>query len=409
MPQTFSLRSVALAAALGLTALPVAFADDGAPARAVIQAGTTAQSDAIRAVLTSLNSLFTTSVPAAGNAALLDLFASDFLDGGDDRASVLTTDGLLSTDNIGITFSLTKIISVASDGKSLLAKLSIAWPGNASPVEAPEMQFVLGTDGKWRFWGDRRLGYVEPHSINQRQRATASSAWNYSRWMEFSIDSSTADTVKYVRFSGPGLPAARSFSRLGSVQGIVYGRTADGDFRLVDTSLASLDTSWIPDCATPYYGLNCVDLTTMKSSSRYNVVFYNASYRRIGEVTTMGIPSVPYANDVVATKNTSWFATPKTFRPALRGSIVNGSTVSLTWTLPTSYTMTMENAGVYLRNSATTMNVYKGSWDGALAPRGSSASFGQWTGSVNPTSGNVWLSVKASAGHRFVTSQDWPY
>ncbi|WP_085318026.1 hypothetical protein [Derxia lacustris] len=401
----FAFQPLALAAlALCLVAGPAARAADlpVAEAAAVTQA-TTAQTTGIATLFARFNALFASAVPAANDATLLDLFAADLLDGGDTRATVLSANGVLSADNVGITLTLNKIVSVAADGKTLLASFIIKAP-DSTVLERPEMQFILGDDGKWRFWGDRRPAYVEPHAINKRFRPNTASAWSFARMVEFWIDNGAPATVAYVRISGPGLPASQTFAHLGTVAGIVLGRTVTGgNFNVLTTGLVSSNSTWIPECSNSS-GTQCVDLSLMKASSRYTLVFYGPTYKKVGATTTLGLHSVPYSNAQAQTNQTRWFATPKTFKPALAGSFVSGSTVALTWTLPTDATKTMGGVGVNAGNGDTSVNVWKN-----VAARATSLTFGKWTSANPPSWGSVWLHVDGADGHQFISNQNWPY
>jgi hypothetical protein len=350
---------------------------------------------AIDAVLATLNARFAAAVPAATDAALLALFDSDFLHAGASLADFLSSTQLLSSGNVGIKLFNPVILSRASDGLSVRVAVQVRDTlGNVIPydrVDSDELLFRLGSDGQWRIAGDRRLGDVAITAINHLH--WAGSLATSQRALEFWAPSA-ASAVRYIGFSGPGLPQGTSVPGVGTASGVLLSRASSTSaFGLLDTDGQALGTSWLLAC--PASGQSaCLDVSAMPVRAAYTITFYDTQLQPLGEVSSLVVPRPPVAEALALAQASAWFATPGSTSPASFQALADATSVLAQWTLPGASTHLA--SGAALSSGTQAMAV--------LVDGGSSATLGTWAGAAPASAPLWWTEVEGPHDLRFVAS-----
>jgi hypothetical protein len=154
----------------------------------------------VRQLLASFNAL-TGSQGQIQSAAMRDLFDPDFLMHGLDRAAFLARFWRSDVDNILNQKMLDSVIG-ACEAASKVCQLTVA-AQNAADVERIELPVKQGSDGKWRFYGDRsqfrfefKPGLQAEYSVRQAVSRLSQASTGVTLWipLESALESATVST-----------------------------------------------------------------------------------------------------------------------------------------------------------------------------------------------------------------------
>jgi hypothetical protein len=362
------------------------------PAPATALGTTVTDLIAINQVLKNITALFANGIPAASNAVLRNSLASDFMNDGASLEQFLSTDNLLSVENVGLKF-LSATILERVDSNTLWVTLT---GSDASGSWNDKVMFKAGSDGVWRLAGNRQIASIDVHSINDRWMGVTPPIFN--RRLEFWVDSGASNTIQYASVSGPGLS---------QTIGLVRSASDDENFHIEGYSYT---TSWINECGSLQETTPCVNFSQVPNDAVYTVTFYDHKNGTAWpETTTLVLPRPPVSNAEASANASAWFATPTpvSFLPSTYQNWADGSGITLTWSLPTDSSYRMSHFGM---NAPTTV----GSIPTTIAFRKnltatqSSATLGNWSG-VAPTSApNYWLFTEGTYNRRFTTNSNYP-
>ena len=355
---------------------------------------------AIDGVLTRLNNLFATAVPAADNNTLLSLFASDFLYGGLALNDFLGTGQLRSSGNIGVQLINPVIISRAGNGSSMRVRVQVLdTKGNViayDQVDSDELEFRKDGSGNWRIAGDRRMGDISVTAINQANFGNNSTS--YTRAIEFWIPAARSD-VAFVQVSGPGLPATTTYSGPGNIDGILFKRNASGKFGLLNTAGSILNSFWIPECPAKSASTPCVTIAQIAPNAAYSVKFLDASLALLGDVTTLRLPMPPAENSEAQSMAGRWFPVLGTPSPGSFGALADNTLFRLSWTNPTDIAYKVVSAGLQADNQSLAK---------LLAGNETSLTLGPWVGSAPGSAPTQWIIASGLYDREFVTTASYP-
>lgn len=355
---------------------------------------------AIDAVLGRLNSLFSTSIPAADNPELLALFSNDFLYRGQSLADFLHGDQLLSSANIGVRLLNPVIDSRANNGTSMRVRaLVIDTRGNVigyDQVDSEELEFRKDASGIWRIAGDRRLGDISATAINQTIHRGGLTS--FRRAIEFWIPTAHSD-VAYVQISGPGLAATTSYASLGTVDGILFKRDGVGKFGLLDMTGTVLDSYWIQECPANRASSPCATISQIPPNAVYTIKFLDPSLTVLGDVTTLRLPMPPTENAELQGKVGRWHPEIGAATPGSFTALGDNAMFRVTWSKPTDIAYKLVAAGFRSETQ---------SFDKVLAGNETSWTLGPWSG-IAPNSAPVyWLISSGLFDREFVVTTSYP-
>ena len=389
---------------------------------AALPAPTTAEEAALKAAVTDLgqieaafrliNASFATAVPTGANLTnLRALFDPEFLDFGQNLDQLMSTNGILNAENVGMTLSNPVIVKRSADGSVMWVRYRYK---NDNYGEDGSETMAFRTDGadKWRALGNRQLGDTSIKAVNSRH--LSGGQYSYVRNMEFWVDNETHNNVQYVTITGPGLPGTWTLgNRTG--QGLVLKRsTSDSTspFVVLNKAGNSQGGSWVSLCGdASWLGADdiCVDGSQLGVDNEYTVTYYDANGTKLsdplGEEAKVIVPRAPHSNAEALANAGQWFAEFTAFAPATVSQIVKDSAITLSWSLPGNTSYVPNNIGF----SANTTSFHQD-----VKPTATLGIVGTWSADTPPLLAaaynppTAWIHVKGPYDRRFVTSVNYP-
>ncbi len=360
----------------------------------------------IDAAFKLINSYFTTGIPS-GTALtnLRALFDPEFLDYGQNLDQLMSTDGILNPENVGIVLSNPVILKRSDDGKVMWVRYRYK-NANAGEDGSDVMAFRKNTAGQWLALGNRQLGDTSIVSVNSRY--LSNNQYIYQRNIEFWIDDKTNNNVQYVNITGPGLTDSTTVGDR-TINGIVLKRSTSAPaspFVLLNKNGTTQNGSWIPLCEDRQLNLNidfCIDGTRLGTDNEYTVTYYNANGDKLtdplGEDTKIVVPRPPVSNAEAEANASKWFATFTAFAPATYAQIVKNSSIVYAWTLPSDTAYVPSHIGFATNDTSFNLDV---------KPTDTTRTIGTWNADTSPNGANVWIHVKGPYERRYVTSINYP-
>lgn len=376
----------------------------------------TAEETALRAAVTDLgqieaafaliNSYFTTGIPSGtAQSNLRALFDPEFLDYGQNLNQLMSADGILNSENVGITLSNPVILKRSDDGTVMWVRYRYK---NTTTGEdgSDTMAFRKNSRGKWLALGNRQFGDTSITSVNSRY--FSNNKYTYERNMEFWVDEQTRNEVQFVNITGPGLSDSITVGDR-TISGIVLKRsTSDpaSPFVVLNKNGAAQNGSWVPLCGDSPLELTvdlCVDGTQLGTDNEYTVTYYDVNGIKLadplGEDIKIVVPRPPVSNVEAAANASQWFATFTSFAPATYAQIVTNSSIVYAWALPSDSTYVPRHIGF------STDNTYFGL---DVKPTDTTRTIGTWSTLASPGWANAWIHVKGPYDRRYVTGTNYP-
>lgn len=389
---------------------------------AALPAPTTTEEAALKAAVTDLgqieaafkliNAYFATAVPTGTNlTGLRALFDPDFLDFGQNLDQLMSTEGILNNQNVGMTLSNPVIVKRSADGSVMWVRYR--YKNDTYGEDGSEtMAFRKDGTGKWRALGNRQLGDTSIKAVNARHMSGGQ--YTYQRNMEFWVDNETHNSVQYVTITGPGLPGTWTLGGR-TVQGIVLKRST-GDstspFVLLNKVGNIQGGSWVSLCGdASWLGADdfCVDGGQLGVDNEYTVTYHDANGTKLsaplGEDIKIVVPRAPASNADALANASQWFAEFTAFAPATFSQIAKDSAITLSWSLPGNTSYVPNNIGF----SANTMSFHQD-----VRPTATLGIVGTWSSDTPPVMATAynpptaWIHVKGPYDRRFVTSHNYP-
>lgn len=389
---------------------------------AALPAPTTAEEAALKAAVTDLgqieaafkliNAYFATAVPTGADLTnLRALFDPEFLDFGQNLDQLMSTNGILNAENVGMTLSNPVIVKRSADGSVMWVRYRYK-NDNYGEDGSETMAFRKDGTDKWRALGNRQLGDTSIKAVNSRH--LSGGQYSYVRNMEFWIDNETHNNVQYVTITGPGLPGTWTLgNRTG--QGLVLKRsTSDSTspFVVLNKAGNSQGGSWVSLCGdASWLGADdiCVDGSQLGVDNEYTVTYYDANGTKLsdplGEEAKVIVPRAPHSNAEALANAGQWFAEFTAFAPATVSQIVKDSAITLSWRLPGNTSYVPNNIGF----SANTTSFHQD-----VKPTATLGIVGTWSADTPPLLAaaynppTAWIHVKGPYDRRFVTSVNYP-
>ena len=389
---------------------------------AALPAPTTAEEAALKAAVTDLgqieaafrliNASFATAVPTGADLTKLRaLFDPEFLDFGQNLDQLMSTNGILNAENVGMTLSNPVIVKRSADGSVMWVRYRYK-NDNYGEDGSETMAFRKDGADKWRALGNRQLGDTSIKAVNSRH--LSGGQYSYVRNMEFWVDNETHNNVQYVTITGPGLPGTWTLgNRTG--QGLVLKRsTSDSTspFVVLNKAGNSQGGSWVSLCGdASWLGADdiCVDGSQLGVDNEYTVTYYDANGTKLsdplGEEAKVIVPRAPHSNAEALANAGQWFAEFTAFAPATVSQIVKDSAITLSWSLPGNTSYVPNNIGF----SANTTSFHQD-----VKPTATLGIVGTWSADTPPLLAaaynppTAWIHVKGPYDRRFVTSVNYP-
>lgn len=377
----------------------------------------TAEEAALKAAVTDLgqidaafkliNSYFTTGIPSGTALSnLRALFDPEFLDYGQNLDQLMSADGILNAENVGITLSNPVILKRSADGQIIWVRYHYKNTA-AGEDDSDTMAFRKNSSGKWLALGNRQFGDTSITSVNSRY--LSNNQYIYQRNMEFWVDEQTRNEVQFVNITGPGLTDSITVGGQ-TISGIVLKRsTSDpaSPFVVLNKNGAAQNGSWVPLCEDKQvFNTNidlCVDGTQLGTDNEYTVAYYDVNGVKLadplGDDIKIVVPRPPVSNTEAAANASKWFATFTTFAPATYAQIVKNSSIVYAWTLPSDATYVSRHIGFSTNDTSFNLDV---------KPTDTTRTIGTWNADTSPSWANAWIHVKGPYDRRYVTSTSYP-
>ena len=354
-------------------------------------AGTITDLVAINRVLDTITEFFTTSVPAADNPALLNLFTKDYLDDGSTREEFLSSNNLLSVENIGLKLLSAVILKRDGDNKIWITLSGISKTGESF---GETVLFKKGDDSVWRMAGNRRLASIHAQAINSRSTYNVQNV--FERQLEFGVDSDASNTIQYITITGPGLSTPLGLIRSTSagpanfnVEGYVYS------------------TSWVRDCVGQGIVGPCVDFTQVPNDAVYTVTYFDKKGGTAKpQIDTLVLPRPPVSNADAAANVNAWFGTPALdkFLPLSYKTLADGNGITIAWTNATNSAYRPSHVGFSAQESTQNGITFHEDLNGTETLK----LLGTWSGSAPTTTPNFWIFTTGPFNRKFVTNAPYP-
>lgn len=353
---------------------------------------------AIQKGIDGFNTLFATSIPAANNPNLLNLFDATLLENGADLATFLSPSGLLSVDNVGL-----KLQSVVIKERIDANTIEVTLAGTDKKGTFKEdFIFKKGIDGVWRNAGNQRIADVNVHAINNRWIAGGNISDQFTSFIEFWVNHNARNDIQGVKITGPGLNDGTGKNHIVLIRSTI-GSTNFNVFGL------PYETSWVQSCAEVSAGLPCVDLTQVpdNGTAAYTVTYYSAPNTPIANIQsdTYILQRKPVSNTDAQANALAWFATPDTtkFLPLSYKQFTANSGITVAWTNATATGYQPSSLGLFDQTSGISMRQ-------DLIGNETSKLLGTWpVGVPAPTTApNLWGFTSGPFDRQFVTGGFYP-
>ncbi len=394
---------------------------------AALPAPTTAEEAALKAAVTDLGQIeaifklitgyFATEIPSGAKlASLRALFDPEYLDFGQNLDQLMSTEGILNTDNVGVNLSNPVIVRRSTDGSIMWVRFH-AKNDNSGEDSSETMAFRKDAGGNWRALGNRQLGETTIKAVNARH--LSGGQYTYQRNIEFWVANETHSSVQYVSITGPGLPGAWTLGGR-AVNGLVLNRsagTSGSSFVVLNKLGNSQGGSWVPLCGDEsWFGIDnfCVDGSQLGVDNEYTVTYYDAGGNKLadalGDDIKVTVPRAPVSNADALANASQWFAEFTAFAPATISQIVTNSAITLSWRLPGDAKYVPNNIGF----SATTSFLENATFNQDVKPTATVGVVGIWSAAASPLLAaatsvpTAWIHVKGPYERRFVTSVYYP-
>jgi len=273
--------------------------------------------------------------------SLRALFVDDgsFLDSGEDLDAFLQD--ITSKEDIhGIQFSGITILEHV-DATTLRVGVTLT---RADSSDSDSAEFVMKKiDGVWKIAGDQRPYEADVRAVNQRSATGtfATGDTHYHRILELHVDSSSND-IMYVKVTGPGLSSAQE-------NAVIFHRSTsfDGFNVIASDGVTESGGSWLNECGdvqqmqqmqqnTPPPQPPCVDFSAVGLNAEYTFTALDVNHVEIaGKSVTLTLPAPPLLNAVAEANAARLFASFVSVTPPNYSTLANGTTITVTLTLPT--------------------------------------------------------------------------
>lgn len=364
--------------------------------------------DLIESRFATFNSLFATSLPSPGNATLLGLFAGDgsFLEGGKDLETFLNE--LTSEPEMVGAALLSPAIQEYIDADTIkVAFLFREADGDMEPALDGDNVFVMKKlEGIWRVAGNQRPIDIDADAVNVRWLPNSNTLFGmewqsdgaprYERNVEFWVGYAPADVV-YVRVAGPGL-------NLGgvAVDSILLHRSAETESGFVPVTSDGLDSNggWIRACdeVDEFWTPPCFG--SIPDNAEYTITSLDVDQVPIVSkpAFTIILPRPPVSNAEAVANASQRFADFSSILQAGYGSLVDGSNIRVTLTLPTASGYTIDEVS-YVDSSGVGVRRVDSS---SLASDGRSVDL-SWSGVAPAAAPDIRVWVRDAYERYYVT------
>lgn len=309
-------------------------------ATGVTPSGTPTAVDLIRKTLASFSGAFATALP--NPATLTALFATSFLDDGDNSGAFLTNVTTSGPQLIGLTFGGNGLVVNSVDTVNGIAQVSFV-PVSATGVRLDERHGGVinwqmkqaGSGAPWLIDGDQRIAKVEVSAAAGRIVCSTSNVGCTSRaatGLNLQISNHGLQAIGSAVVKGPGLPIA----------GVTLTTQAGSTDLFLSTSNVNSSLFEMDDLTIGKLGAN----------GSYTVeLFSNATTPVSLAIYTEVVPAAPVLNTALAALAF----------PALGGltnvaSIAAGGTLTPTWTIPAGLLGNGANVNVFQQSGVAGAN-----------------------------------------------------
>lgn len=360
---------------------------------------TVASLQGINQTLTNFSAVFATGIPASNNAVLRALVATDMLDWGGGVDEFLSTQGVLTSEMVGVQQSGASIVAVKDGGATMEVEFQSVTKtaNNGHTTDLWRQQFRRNAQGTWQYAGNREWMYLEANSINARVPQQDGN-WEYRAYLMEWVTSRNSQAA-YALWSGPGISNWAPPSLAGvALTGTVLGRSGS-TFKLYSVNGVP-EAGWLPDCAIPYaqhsWEVTCVNLANVSAGAAYTVTLLDVNGAQIGTPVTTTLVGKPYSTSEATAASNAWFPVLASTDPATIAGLIDGKRISFTLTPPTNTSYTFWTAALQTPTTYVDTRV-----------TATTADLGVWSGQP-PTSAQAVVTAKDNIGRRFVSFYDLP-
>lgn len=341
----------------------------------------------INKMLENITSLFATSLPAANNAILVNAITDDFLDDGATKTTFLSSDNLLSVDNIGL--KLINVVIVKLEGTDKIWATLNGKDADGSTWDNI-MLFKKGGDNIWRMAGNRRQAGIHTQAVNDRYMSN--NGYVYNRNLEFWVDRSSNNAIQYMTVTGPGLS---------STIGLLRSTNNQDEFQ-VETDNNQFSGNWVRDCNSTPVVNPCVDFSKVPHDAEYTVTYYDhKGGTAFPETYSLILPRPPVSNADAEANAAVWFMTPNLsqFLPVTYQALANGTSITLAWTNPTDPAYKASRIGFNGGSAQLAVDV-----SASLTTK----ILGTWAGNAPTMQPYYWMFSEGPHKRKFNTSMGYP-
>lgn len=356
---------------------------------------------ALQQAMTAFGTMFATSLPSATDPALLNMFASNFLNGGLDRDTFiheLTTDSNL----IGMRVTGVELLEDPANSDTWQHISVVVQNSAASGGRLDATDFYLKLEGGvWKNAGDQRPVFNVLGVLNRLSLGSASPfglPWNtggdlYTRALDVGVEYAPP-AVAYLQVEGPGL----------AVNSVVLQRNAvlDGwELLDADGGVPTHSNSSLEECGTGNVSLGqpCINFSEVPFDAVYTFTPRDSSKATMVDAPayTRVLPAPPVTNAEAEAHRLDWFASIVSVTPGYQ-SIIDTTAITLTIVLPLDTRYALGNSPDFKGDNA----------DGAvrvgLSRVGSSATVfrGNWSGSAPLSAPRIWVDTHGPYDRSFI-------
>lgn len=303
--------------------------------------------DAMLAGTKAFSALFATSLPSPTDPALLALFSSTFMDGGQDLSAFLTE---ITTDSTMIGLKFANLVVDSVDTVAGTAQVHFT-PVNAAGVNIADGGAISwqmkknATTGAWQMDGDRRIAHVRVTTVAEKitcnpANTACTMTTTYGTGLHLEINNKAMQPVGSAVVTGSGLP----------VGGVTLVMQANQTWFSITTTNPNCGAN---GCNNNWYMADS-EIAAVLPNSSYTVKLYsNAATPVLLATYTEVVPVAPVLNT----------AKVALAYPSLTGMVnLNGiSAVTLTpsWSIPSGLSASYLEAYVWQNVTNANMDVEK--------------------------------------------------